>query len=123
MTDHPSQSERSRAAKSMLNSWSFAAGFASLGPLHPGAGERRHFSTEIAARPVDALAKGEADEAADLDRRPAFAFALLERLGDGLLVVEDERLIEQADFLVEGFQPRLDDLFDHIGRLALRLGF
>src|SRR5579864_8541784 len=122
MTDHPSQSDRSCATKITLGGWSSAAGFAWLDTLHLGAGERRHFSTEIAGRPFDALAKRKADEAADLDRRTHRALALLERLGDALFVVVDKRLIDEADFLVEGLEPRFDDLLDYIHRFALRLG-
>src|ERR1051326_1537180 len=122
MTDHPSPSERSRAAQSTPRGWSSAAGFALPGTLPLDAGKRRHFSTEIAARPVDAFAERKADEAARLDGRADRAFALLECLGDALLVVEDEWLLQQADFLVEGLEPRLDDLVDHVRRLTLRLG-
>ena len=66
------------------------------------AGESRDFAAEIAIRPVDAFTEREANEPDDLDRRARLAFGLLHRLRDAFLVVEDEGLIEQANFLVEG---------------------
>ena len=54
---------------------------------------------------------------------PTLPSASFKRLRHALLVVEDEALIEQADFLVEGLQPELDDLLDDVGRFALRLEF
>ena len=54
---------------------------------------------------------------------PALPSALLDRLRHALLVVEDEALIEQADFFVEGLEAGLDDLVDHVRRFALRLEF
>ena len=48
-----------------------------------------------------------------------FAFGFLQRLRDALGRIVDIGLFEQADFLVEGLQARLDDLLDHVGRLAL----
>src|ERR1700733_1195287 len=79
------------------------------------------FAAEISPGPFDPLAERKAPEAADLDRRADFAFGFLERLRDAFLVIEDEGLIEQTDFLVESLQARLDDLVDDIGGLSLRL--
>src|SRR5580658_3844878 len=83
--------------------------------------QRRNLAAEIADRPVYAFAERIAHEAADLDRRADLAFALFDRLRHAFLIVENEALIEQADFLVEGFEPRRDDLVDD-GR-GLALGF
>ena len=79
------------------------------------------FAAEISPGSFDPLAERKALETADLDRRPDFAFGLLERLRDAFLFIEDEGLIEQTDLLVESLQARLDDLVDDIGGLALRL--
>ena len=88
------------------------------------AGERRYFAAEIAFRPIDAFAEREADKARDLDRPADLALGFFERLRDGLLTVfDDVALIEQADLLVEGLEPGLDDLLDDVGRLALALWF
>ena len=78
-----------------------------------------YFATEIVARPVDAFTKRIASEAGDLDRRPHFALGFLHCLRHALFVVENKALIEQADLLVEGLEPRLDDLLDDVCRLAL----
>src|SRR3569623_2239673 len=83
------------------------------------AGRGSHFRGEVGLLLVDALAEREAHEAGDLHRTADLALGLLERLRDRLLVFEDERLLEHADFLVEGLQARLDDLLDHSLGLAL----
>ena len=81
----------------------------------------RDLGGEIGVRPVDALAERVAHEAGDLDRRADLAFGFLDRLRDVLVRLVDEGLIEQADLLVEGLEPRFDDLVDDIRRFALRL--
>src|SRR6202011_1139600 len=52
-----------------------------------GTGQRRDFAAEIASGAVDALAQLKAHEACHLDRRADGAFALLDSLGHGFLVV------------------------------------
>src|ERR1700722_17718386 len=87
------------------------------------AGKRRNFAAEITFGLVDAFAKRKADEARDFDRSADLAFGLLDRLGDGLLALFDRvALLQQANFLVEGLEARLDDLLDHVGGLAFGLG-
>ena len=73
-------------------------------------------------RALDTLAQGEPDKSRDFDRRAGFNFSFLHRLRYRLLVIEDETLVQQANFFVEGLQARFDDLVDDIGGLALRLG-
>src|SRR5262249_2233822 len=73
---------------------------------------------EIAVRPVDAFAKGEAMEACDLDWRASALFGGGERLGDGRLRIVDEGLRKEDDLLVEFAQAPLDHLLDDRGRLA-----
>ena len=87
--------------------------------LSGSSGRRRNLRREVGRRFFDALAEREAREARDLDRPADLAFGFLQRLPDALLVVEDERLLEQRLLLVEGLQPQLGDLFDH--RLGLAL--
>ena len=50
---------------------------------------------------------------------PTLPSASFSACADALLVVVDERLLEQGLLLVEGLQPRLGDLLDH--RLGLAL--
>src|SRR5690606_40003402 len=76
-------------------------------------------STPVAASALR-LADLEACEARDGHR-------LADGPGDGLdglrhldLRVADRRLVEQDDLLVEGAELALDDLVDHLGRLARR---
>src|SRR6185503_1142264 len=83
------------------------------------AGRGRNLGGEVGLLLLDALTEGVADEARDLDRTADLALGVLERLRDRLLVVEDERLLEHADLLVESLQARLDDLLDHSLGLAL----
>src|ERR1700761_6140434 len=85
-------------------------------------GKSGDFAAEIAAGSVDAFAQGIADETAELNRSADLTFGLFKRLGYGLLVVENERLLDQTNFLVESLQSRLDDLLDDIRGFALRLG-
>src|SRR6266851_7112344 len=85
-------------------------------------GRCRHFSGEISAGTVDALAKGVAHKADDFYRRSALRLRLLDGLGDALVRLMYECLIKQANLLVEGLEPRFDDLLDDMGRLSLRLG-
>ena len=49
---------------------------------------------------------------------PVFALACATSWTDGHLVVADERLIEQHELRVEAPELALDDLVDHVGRLA-----
>src|SRR5688572_19214241 len=87
--------------------------------LSGGSACRRNLRREVGRTFFDALPEREALVAGDLDRTADLAFGLLQRLRDTLLVVEDERLLEQGLLLVEGFQARLRDLVDH--RLGLAL--
>src|SRR5579859_6832173 len=77
------------------------------------------FRGEVAFLPFDSLAESIAHKAGHLHRRTDLALSFLERLGDRLAAVMDECLLEQADFLVEGLQARLDDLLDYVLGLAL----
>ncbi len=62
-----------------------------------------------------------AHEAGDLDRAADLAFGFLERLRHALACRRwMNGLLEQADLLVEGLDAGLDDLLDHVRRLALR---
>src|SRR5512144_685141 len=82
-----------------------------------------HLAAEIALRPVDAFPERIAHEPGHLDRAADLALGFLDRLRHALVRLVNERLIEQADLLVEGLEPRFDDLVDHIRRLSLRLVF
>src|SRR3569832_513602 len=83
------------------------------------AGRGRHFGGEVGLLALDTLAERVAHEAGDLDRTADLALGFLDRLRHHLLVVEDERLLEHADLLVEGLQSRLADLLDQSLGLAL----
>src|SRR5580698_2901432 len=76
---------------------------------------------EIGFLPVDSLAESIAHKSGNLHRRADLALGFLEHLRDRLAVVlaVHRSLLQQADLLVEGLQARLDDLLDHILRLAL----
>src|SRR5262245_54923455 len=76
---------------------------------------------EIGFLLLDALTECVADEPSDLDRPTRFALGFTQRLRDAFLVVENERLLQQANFLVKCLQPRLDDLFYYVSRFALLL--
>src|SRR6476660_9943442 len=81
---------------------------------------RRDFGCEIGFLLFDSLAERIAHEASDLHRCTDLAFGFLHRLRDRLaLLVMDEGLLQQTDFLVISLQARLDDLLDHVVRLAL----
>ena len=67
-------------------------------------------AAEISVRPLNPFTKGVADEAGDLDGAAHVLFRFLERLRDALLVVEDEGLLQQSGFLVEGLEARLDTI-------------
>src|SRR6516164_4732582 len=79
-------------------------------------------TTLVRGRPFNALAESKPDKAGDPDRPAGLGFGFLHRLGNRLFVVEDEALVQQANLFVVGLQTGLDDLFDDIGGLALRLG-
>src|SRR5690606_4314807 len=64
------------------------------------------------------LAEGEADEAGELYGGAELLAGRLDRLLDGLVRVEHERLLQEGDLLVELAQPALDHLFDDVLRLA-----
>ena len=89
-----------------------------------GAGQRRDFTAEIAARTVDALAQRKAHEAGDLDRGANLCFRVFEGLCHAglILLVKNEGLIEQADFLVVGLEAGLDELLDDVCGFALGFG-
>src|ERR1700692_4710124 len=84
-------------------------------------GKCRDLATKIVAGTLDALAERKTLEAADLDRSADFSFGFIDGLRHAFLVVADKALVEQPDFLEIGLQPGLDDLLDHVGRLALCL--
>src|SRR6516164_6220199 len=71
---------------------------------------------------LNALAQREPYKSGDCDWRAGLGFGFLDRLRDRFLIIEDEALIQQANFLVEGLQAGFDDLVDYIGGLALRFG-
>src|SRR5215210_3838365 len=79
----------------------------------------RNLRREVRGALFDALAERETCETGDLDRGADLAFGFLQRLPDALLVIVDERLLQQGLLLVEGFEPRLGDLVDHSLGLAL----
>src|SRR5689334_24957046 len=86
----------------------------------PRAGSRRTAGRELlGVRLLDALAHGKPHEAGDLDRPADLSLGFLERLRDRLLVVVYVGLLEQADLLVEGLEPRFDDLGNDVFGLAL----
>src|SRR6202042_3567866 len=68
---------------------------------------------------LDSLAESIAQKSSHLDRSADLTLSFLDRLGHGLAAVVNEGLLQKADFLVIGLQTRLDDLLDHILRLAL----
>src|SRR4029450_10719580 len=81
---------------------------------------RRDLGCEIGFLLFDSLAESIAHKSGNLHRRANFAFGFLHGLRDRLaLFVVDERLLQQADFLVIGLETGLDDLLDHVFRLAL----
>src|ERR1700709_2491043 len=80
----------------------------------------RYFGREIGFLPVDSLAQSIAHKSGDLHSRADLALSFLDGLGHRLaLLVVDGPLVQQADFLVIGLQTGLDDLRDHVLRLAL----
>src|SRR5579864_5561576 len=89
-----------------------------------GAGQRRDLAAEIAGGTVDALAEREAHEAGDCDRSANLCFRLFKGLRHAglILLVKNEGLIEQANFLVVGLEAGLDDLLDDVCWFALGLG-
>src|ERR1700685_1113348 len=86
-------------------------------------GQSRDFAAEIARGAVDALAQPKAHKARDLDRRADFRLGLFDGLGHGLLALfNGVALLQEANLFVVSSKPRLDDLLDDVGRLALGLG-
>src|SRR5215216_621465 len=79
----------------------------------------RDFGCEIGFLLLDSLAESIAHKAGDLHGPADLALSFLHRLRDRLAAVVDERLLEEADFLVEGLETGLDDLLDHVLGLAL----
>ena len=79
----------------------------------------RDFGREIGFLPVDSLAESIAHKSGDLHRCADLSLSFLDGLGDRFGAVVDEGLFEQADFLVVGLQPGLDNLLDDVLRLAL----
>src|SRR5271170_1124752 len=69
-------------------------------------------------RLLDAFAQRVADKAGDGDRRADRFLGLFDRLSDGLGGIVDISLIEEADLLIKGLQPRFDNLLEHVRRLA-----
>src|SRR5258708_15265111 len=81
---------------------------------------RRDLGCEIGFLLFDSLAESIAHKSGNFHRRTDLAFGFLHRLRHRLaLFVMDERLLQQADFLVIGLEAGLDDLLDHALRLAL----
>src|ERR1700744_6161317 len=81
---------------------------------------RRDLGCEIGFLLFDSFAESIAHKSGDLHRATDLALSFLHRLGSRFaLFVMDKRLPQQADFLVIGLQARLDDLLDHVLRLAL----
>src|SRR5258705_11734496 len=68
-------------------------------------GRCRHLGGKILLFPFDAFAEGITNVARDLDRSADLALRLFDGLRHALVRRVDERLIEQADFLVEGLEP------------------
>src|ERR1700731_778132 len=65
----------------------------------------RDIAPEIIIRPVDAFAEHVAHKPRHLDRRADLALRVLDRLRNARGRIVDEGLIDQAHFLVEGFEP------------------
>ncbi len=82
----------------------------------------RYFSRKISSGPIDALTEGVPHKPRDLNRRLSIGFRLLERLRHAPVGVMNERLIQQANFLVEGLKPGFDHLLDYMRRFSLPLG-
>src|SRR5215831_2187154 len=80
---------------------------------------RRDLGREVAFLLLDRLIESIAHKARDLHRAAHLALSFLHSLRHRLAGIVDEGLLEQADFLVVGLQAGLDDLLDHVLRLAL----
>src|SRR5438270_207405 len=80
-----------------------------------------HFSGEIDAGAIDALAKGVAHKTNDFCRGCDLPLDLLDGLGESLVRLMYECLIKQANLLVERLESRFDDLLDDMRGLSLRL--
>src|SRR5258705_13971712 len=68
-------------------------------------GRGRHLGGKILLFPFDTVAELESDIARHLDRGADLTLGLLDGLRHALVRVVHERLIEQADFLVESLEP------------------
>src|SRR5271166_2190538 len=91
----------------------FAIKKAARGPL-------REFArpSGLFRRLLDAFAQCVADKAGDGDWRADGFLGLFDRLSDGLGGIVDISLIEEANLLIEGLQPRFDNLLEHVRRFA-----
>src|SRR5438067_11016401 len=85
-------------------------------------GKGSDLTAEIAAGTFDPLAEAKTHKSSDLDRCTDLCLNLFDSRSHAFLIVEDEALVQQTNLLVEGLQAGFDDLIDHIGGLALRLG-
>src|SRR6516225_11857172 len=65
----------------------------------------RDIASEVIIRPVDAFAEHVTHKPRNLDRRTDLALRILDRLGNALVRIVDEGLIDQAHLLVEGLEP------------------
>src|SRR6266851_8708511 len=63
---------------------------------------------------LDPLTDAVAHVASDLDRSSGLALSFFHCLRHAPFRRVDEGLIKQTDLLVEGLEPRFDDLVDHI---------
>src|ERR1700755_1261222 len=79
----------------------------------------RDLGGKIRLLPLDSLAQSIAHKSGDLHRRADLALGFLERLCNRFAAIVDEGLLQKTDFLVISLQARIDDLLDHVFRLAL----
>src|ERR1700741_999554 len=79
----------------------------------------RDLGGEVLFLPLDSLAQSIAHKSGDLHRRANPALRFLKRLRNRLAVIVDKGLLQKTDFLVISLQARIDDLLDHVFRLAL----
>src|ERR671916_2681020 len=79
----------------------------------------RHLGGEVRSLfLLDPLAEGVADEALEGHRLAGLRLGFLEHLSDGLRRIVHERLLEEGDLLVVALETALDDLLQHVLRLA-----
>src|SRR5690606_14052672 len=111
-----------RASPDSLRRTRFQTGPPLIVAVGPGSGAlprgRRHLGREVRLLLLDSLAQLEAGEAAHLDVLADLRHRLVDHLADREVRVLDERLLEQARLAVELLHLALDDLLDHVGRLA-----